>query len=738
MGIRIVDKIYTDQNSRTGSGLKANVFSNFSVQYILEYDTKFNLSRFDQVQKRGDIFILISGTWKELIGITNGSAITFQLGKTPPTVISTTVEWVDGARMKLADGGTKNDGIYEEGYFENNDGVVGFEFYYNLPKNSNLNNRTSLIDGEVMRFRVKLDNALTVLGGIDLMDQHGNKSGFSISTVQVERISDVDGLQRYQFDLSTRQSVVLDGTIYRSGDCIGDYAEFLAFSDFEDQSSFLRAISTQRGDTGYENENYNGGETDYTFNTILWEDASANLMNSFDFSQNSDFTITINGNFSGSEKFNVVFYTIPENTDIYSNNKSTLDSNLMLCTNASMINFSTPTNILGIENENGAKVDINTFNVVNNTTSVEITGTIVPNIQFTDIFSKRSETDRKYKILIQVDDSALVYDVSNAVAVLCDFKNSEKNKLPLGIWPNVTTIELQRGDGIAYSSTPDIGVESQVKAFVEFTLPKDTDENPWQEIGGRVVAVNIITEERFDLEHFPYSVENLPAMPEGDILLNYTQDRGYQLPDASENQEVSIQREYSLDGISKFGVRLLYSFRVDYRDWLLLSNANDDFFGSKTKNWYTYSSASNWQLQFEFYLKREEGEYINSLPFNINDYGQGGLTYLIEFFNTDNLLITKPLFDRNTRIKVTWTAPTVWNGGESGKISVRDVNSGNQFEINTYEDPYKNGNPLTPLTGESRLKMTIIGNEMVLECNIDARKLGPTFTISTQAKGDTL
>lgn len=753
MPIIVVNKVNKDLAGRSGTGFSNNSLDTINTTLTLELNTTLNMSIDVQVVKLGNVFTLTSGSWSELIAAFNGATIDFRLSKKTGTgggnpTQSTTVVTVSGADMELAIGGGYSDGVYSIGFFQITSAPEQFDFSVNLVDNNIQSGIDSLIDGESQRFSATLVNALTISGMTDSLIQLGNKSGGSqFTTTTIERIADAtNGNKVYEVIVIYKNWLCISSAPFFSSSAVGDYYEFQMFMINADPSVLVSGTHFQTGNTGFEDESFNGFPSAYNFVSIAWEDDLANPMDTFDFSQNSNFTIELAGAaFKVTDEFNFKMFTIPNDGTEFQNRANPIENNLMLAINNALVPNATPTNITGNLNDNGAGFDIQNFNVaVTAGISATVTGKVVPNAAFNTLFASKDINDRKYKIWIQCEDSTATFKSANTVNVLSDDSQSEENILPLGKWLDVSTLTMQDHNDDVYIGRPDPYLEDDILANVEFTLPKDVVENPWLSIRGRVVAQRISDGERFTIEEFVYDISGLPTNTVTGILpLDFTQNRGFKLPATSNKHDVTIQLFPSLDDGSNFGVQVLYPFIVRYEDWLKLPQANDDFFSTKNQNWFQYSDNANWNIRFEFALEREEGEFINEIEFDIHDYDDWGEVpgTEISFKKLDDTAITKPFADEVTKVTVTHEVDTeTWNGNEWVTIHVRPENGAPQWLIGTVLNRSDANNPLITLSGETKGKITVGTKIVTIEAAFDPFKdidLSGNVTFTSRISGST-
>ena len=742
MGLTVINKVNQDELGRSGGGFQGNTFDRIQTTYTLELDTTYEINATNQVLKSGNVLTLLSGSWSTLIAANNGASITFSLDNI--TNVPTTVNWVNGADMELVAVGVWPDGLYSIGFVQMTDPIEEVRAAYNLVKNSNPTGTTSLVDGSTNSFSCVLNNALTIGGGTDNFTQLGDKSGGSIfDTFTIERIADsvINGNKQYELVVSTKIWDFKESD-YAGPDALGDFIALVGLPTQGDLSVSILATYSQIGNTGFENENFNGVPPQYTLDSIAWEDNSANSITTMDFSQDSKFTIRIDGaSLAVTNQFNAKLFFVPNDATRYSDNLLTVDENLMLVQSASLIPNATPTNVTGNENEDGARCDFVSleFNVTAGS-HVDVTGTIRPNDEFKALYDQLDDNDRNFVLWIQCEDDTQIYKAANRVNVLADSGNMVEDIQPLGNWTGIKTLEMQNHNNEIVIG--DVHLEDDNIVIMEYTLPRiPSGVNPWDKIRLGIYAENTVTGEKFDLEEFVYDVSQLPVLPDQTLLLDYTQNRGFKLPATSNKHNIVIERDTTTDTPASFGVRILYPFIVRYEDWLPLPQASNDFFGSKNNNWAQYANAANWVVKFEHGLERDNSEYVDDIQFGIKDYDSWSDVSDIQYLKEDlSTALNAPYTDQITVVRAIHTVDTEdWNGNEWAQIHVRPENGSPQWLTSTVLDYSDTNNPLPPLTGETKAKLTVSTKVVIIEARFDPSKIDVSgnLTFTTRVKGDT-
>jgi len=754
MGLIVRNKTQTDRLTRSGAGFLGNYFDVISVQYELELDLRLDLRLRNPVfyDSTNDTLTLTSGSWVDLIGAFNGANVDIKFGTTGSPATSTTIVSVNGAIMTIAPASLGATGDKTAGYVEITDDPKDFEVSYNLVENTVSSGTGSLIDGEVVRFKGENVGALAVSGTIDLTQQ-GNKSGGSIfDTKLLTRVADAtNGNLQYTLDLTYKIWTCLSSAQYFSSDAVGDFAEFTMLMQQSNPASAVTTSYFETGNTGFENENFNGGVPDYTLTSIEWTDNSANVMQVFDYTQDSNFEIVIEGAFTASDSIDVKMFTIPNDAGQYQNKPLPIENNLMLAQNPTPIAPSTPTNITGNLNELGAGFNIININSTIVGTTMTITGRVVPNNTFKTLFNSRVVGDRAYKLVIATEDVTEVdYTRSNRVNVLADSAQAQKNLIDLGSF-GVSKLEFEDHNSDVYGATPNLYLEDDTLVTVEYVIPKILTTpalNPYVAIKGRIVIEQTTTGERYKLEEFVYDISGLPVLTDGSLPLDYLVDRGFKLPDTSDKKELIIERNTGADAPDVFGVRMKYPFITRYEDWITLQNVPVDFYSTDNNNWYNFASNPDWEIKFEHVIEENnpnvpfiQGEYIDEQVFTINDYDDWGETSTITFEKEDGTPLNKPSGVENTVVIATHTlAADTWSGNEYVEIHARPKKNAPQWTGSTVLDASDANNPLFPLFGETKTTIDVTAGTITSEVRFDFTKIDTTggLTFTSRVKGDSL
>lgn len=722
MALTVVNREFKDDQNRTLGFLLANSLDYIRATYTVEPFFGMSLSGAMFVMKDGNKFTLSSGSWEDF-GFVAGDTLTVNnlggYGLTETAVIS----YVDGAVLMCATSISGSYDSYNIGDFYVTKNPEGFNVDFNIIKNSDPLGLQSLIDGEQQRFTVDAVSSMAVNDTLT-MTQLGNPSGASTMTATVKRIADVSSRRRYEIALSFYLWPWVDGSSYEAGECVKPYIKIDALPQYNNPGLRLTATNSNLGNTGWKDENWNGGTPAYTPDSIVWTDDNSNTLDAFDYSQPSNFEITVNGAFTSGSKLQFKMFFPSDDDEDFKNLTTDHSKNTIATIRTAPISVATPVTFTSAVHPSGASYTVNAVTVTQFTTYAVITGRIVPNAAFTTLMESRDESNRKYRLWVRCENPSYDYNSSNAVNVEVDYDTAVKTPVPLGAYPLVKAgLRNHKLQNYFISGTRNVITEDDVQKWWLFRLPKN---ERYQSITGRVRAYNTVTEESFTLDEHVISLDQWPILSDGTMPISYTQPRGYKLPPSCTLNDVVLSRAPSFDTGGAYGVNFYYPFLSRWEDWLAQDNASNDFYGDKTKEWRHYDLDADWVIQTELEILTDDGAYSNTENFGIRTYDDWTGTSVFTFFKTDGTPITAPLSDQICKVVCTHTPNVQTNGAYNvwGMITVEPFENAPRWSISTV---YAHGgvvaNPLQPLSGETQLKVTTNNTNIVFECLFDPSKI---------------
>jgi hypothetical protein len=715
MALQVISRTFTDYQGRPLTFLLANSIDPITATYVIEPYFGFNLSTSNSVVKDVTNWTLTSGSW-EGYGFVAGDTITLSNIDGGAYTSTRTISLIDGALMILDSDYPVDNQAYSIGTFSVNKNPEGLDLSFNLVKNSTTGSENSLIDGEATRFTIDGLN-LFGINSFASMTQVGLKSGMSKITSVVTRLADVATRQRYSIALTFKVSPWMDSSVFAGSECVKPWLKVKCLPQYNNPSVFLTTTNVQNANTGYKDENFNGLPKNYTLNYLTWKTLANVAMTAFDYSQPSKFEIRVDGVFSASSKLNLKLFFLPINDADYKNNAFTHDQNTILLCKSSPITVGSNADLTSETHSSGANYVVSAINVTNNTTYSIISGTITPNMAFTTLLEDRQANDRNYKFWVRCENPTFDANSTDAVNLEIDSNAAIKTSVPLGAYKPLSD-KLLNHNYTSYLNGTTNAVITEDDVLREFTF-RWTKNQRFSYISGRIWAYNIITGAKFLLDEQTVNIESVPTISDGSIPVNYSQSRGFKLPETSEILRTTLLRVAGFDTATQFGLKFTFPFLTRWEYWQNQANANADFYASKNKDWQHYSADANWRMQTEVAIKVDAGEYLNPILFDVRTYDDWSGVSVFTYFKADGTPITAPIANEIITVKCTHTPTSMSFGAVEvwGSITVEPKESAPRWLISS--KLVHGSQPLNPLqcsTGQTKLKQTVNATNVVHEC----------------------
>lgn len=536
--------------------------------------------------------------------------------------------------------------LYTGAVIQANKPPEAVDFYFNLVKNGT-QSINSVIDGEVQRFQANNLTSLAVLGTANMV-QVGNKSGGVIKDAVIQLLS-VSGIVRnYRITYKFLQwGVIQDGALipsyYSASDCLVPSIKVETFNIFNNPNGKQFAQNgALLANTGFFNENFNGGINNYSVLGLQWKDSLGNVIDSMDYSGTSVFEAVVQAPLqTGASKYRIGLFWDSLDAQEYQNLLPDLQNNLMILVpefdfaSTGVLNPTVYTSGTTLGGANFTITEIR-FQIVG--PNVNITGKITPNAQFNNLMSSIPDGGRKFKIFAQISNSLLVNEDSNKVNLIL-FDSDCYDAPTIGVQiPNIHTELLldHSGQDITDSITANTTTEDDILYTCDFLLPENTN---YDGIRCGMSARNNVTGESFVLENQFLSFNSVPFIA-GKYVPNISIQRGFLLPLATDRNVISLQRKPILDVVGLYGLTLNYGFLLDWRYWIELPAVNDYFFdvlqdfNGKNRDWKMFFNG-DWNLYIDLYTEKNGVEDYNHFLFKPRDYED-------EPTVSSNIIITSP------------------------------------------------------------------------------------------------
>ena len=728
MALQIINRTFTDDQNRTLNFPFFSGYDRVKAKYTIEIDFSFVISASNSVLKVGNSFTLQNGSNWEDYGFFTGAIITgdYENGSSHSIPANTTITFVDGATIHLSSNLAGGDGSYTIGMFTLKEFADAIGFDFNLVPNIGAGNEFSVIDGEAIRFIADV-SGLAVNGTV-VPSQLGNKSGASQISALIRRILDSGLNKRYEIEVNFNPWTVKDTSMYFSTACPKPWISIKAFPEFQNVALFLETINTPSdANIGLKNEVGNGGTSDYSLTYCNFEDGDGNTLPSIDYNQETFFEIKISGVFSASSKFNLVLFHDSQDETTFKNLPTNFDQNLFAIKNNSPLSIGVVGgNIASASRPDGAEISINNLEITQFSTYVILTGSFVPNSTFTTVFNNKNATDRAYNFWVRCENPNLNSNNIRPVWVEVSESNFSKAFISLG---NYNIRNLGTFDH-SFNLVQKRIKEDDIRSNFEFLLP--TFNNDFQKITVGIKAKNTVTNEFFWLENFFADLTAIPMLPNGTKPVNLVQTRPFNLSPSNPNNVVKIIRKPANDIPNNYGVGIEYSYLARWEYWLQQLNTALAFYGNSTKDWFDYQ-ITDWDVVLSLEIETADGNYINDYSAEIFNYDDWSGVTSVEFFREDGVTaITNPIIGENTHVKITFEHDDLTIlSNKWAQMTVESFEQAPRWDLSSvWNWANVNQNPLKPLNGQTKLKVTSNVGSVVIEGLLDVSKLPNPTKIS--------
>ena len=747
---------FTDKQGRTLPSYISNVLDRHNV--VIDFRAKFGMTISDSknISVIDNTLILSSGTWSEL-GLTVGTAITAPAGveTSDGTIVSSgtfgtvNVLHVEGNYIVIDATLSGGDAIYVSGELSFNINPEGFEFYVNLVPASEGGDQYSLIKPEASnKFISQMVDTLTPGGSVIAFEQLGEQWGGGILYPTIQRLADSFGDKVYRLTLPDfRNYLFLNADPFAGDDCVKFWLKASVLPTIADPSVSVSVIhTTSGGNTGFFDEVFNGGGSDYAIGSINLT-IGASIVQTIDYTQATNFEIKVNGPFTASSKFGIGFFHVisPEDERYFPN--ATVENNAMLVSGES-IPVSTSTDITGTVNSFGARIDIEDLIIIQTGTEAVITGKLVPNSQFISEIANKEEGNRTFRFAVKVEDSTLTGNYIKPVWLTVIFDQMEKFIPPLGPWLDAfgyTTYDHNE-KAIPYIIGEDglvadrLITEDDIRTEIKFKIPRPSV----QQVNGRLftgIRLAAVAQKFdgsfFELEpYFDVPFDDYPVIDNAVVIDYSSGPLGRNLPPTSDKNVVTVGRLPVLDNTNNFGIVINYSTLLRWEYWLQQLNASNEFFGEKTKDWFHYQN-DEWEIALQLELVTTDGSYINYINLRHQNYDDWEGISSFEFQRLDGTALTKPLENEVCKLVAKHTLPAgdLWISELWGWIRVEPKEGAPNCMISTVL-PHGEvvQNPLQPISGETMANIVISGNILKIFALFDPSKIAVQNGISFSSR----
>ena len=710
--LQVIGRKFIDDQARELSFPFFSGYDRIKTVYTIDVEFSIDLSFSNAVVKDGNSLILTSGSWEDY-GFIVGADITGNYGANTLSA-GTTITYIDGGTLMTdtALSGTDGDS-FTSGSIICDVAPDAFEFYFNLIPNSMSGGDASLIDNEVNRFKVYLDSLS--IGSTANFTQLGLKSGGTSISATCKRIADT----QYEIAVNYNSWGVLLESEFTASACLKPYIRIISFPEYNNPTTSIQTVNTPSdANTGYYNEVGNGGVSAFSVASFDWTD------NNFFYNQPSEFTAVINGNFDSTSRFNICVFYDSNNESEYKNLPLSVHDNLMFLTTYPSLGIGTSSGIPSGQRADGAGLNLS-IDIDTTSSAATLIGTITPNAEFTTFIESLEESDRKFKLLIRVEDYTLIDNFINPVWLPCSIGTFDKFVEPLGEFTGVISLDLFDHAKENIRTGNQLVTEDDIKIVGLYSLPRF---NGFNSLSTEIVVRNGSTDAEFSLEKFTFNLSAFPLLTDGSKPIDQTFNRTFFLSPTNPNQIVRLYRRPDLDDEFTYCVQLEHSYLNNWKEWEAQTNADIYFFPNQDKNWIHYND-SPWSVNHLLTISTDVGDYKNYENILINDYDYIDAEFT--FMDLDGNPITKPYQNEKCIVICTHTSVDPFVNFNWAQMTIEPFEGSPRYDISSiYNFDSVVQNPLNPLLGDTLLDYMVSTYTIITKCIFDPSKMVDPSNVS--------
>lgn len=500
------------------------------------------------------------------------------------------------------------------------------------------------------------------------------------------------------------------------------------------------------GNTGWFNENFNSGLTNYSINGLLWKQTSPFVTipscqlkvgnaSKFEFYINN----TTSSPFSNNNTELILNFAKAPNfeSEYQSNNRDMLHN--FVWESKKIKASTTPTTVNGDNYSDAGLRSLKSIKATYiNATQIKIEGEIDMLQQAVDVFNESDEP--RYLFFVVIQNHTLTGEISDRVTLMIEsspfyFKVDFPDLIIFYAFKIIPHDIANYTDSFILR---DVFVEDELVGYCEFH-PRTYDlglgpvSQEFIRATGRVIAYNTSTNARFTLETNTINVSNTPVI-NGLQYFNITQNRAHHVP----VNEIRKPIRFYYDTVANKYV-FAYPYINDWSYWQPLQGVNNYFFDTiepnngLNKDWLNYSDGT-WKVGFELEIAMKVNDvpalYSSKMLYDMFDRnlppgassGDGGVetvSWYIKTFDSDSL--TELVDGTGKKYILGYKSTLVKCYFENGLSGYDDSQLTVVVGLEVYEEGGVNGKRrmssrydsdndtwFMPLSGETRVKTTVL------------------------------
>jgi hypothetical protein len=507
------------------------------------------------------------------------------------------------------------------------------------------------------------------------------------------------------------------------------------------------ASDYQLGNSGFDNENFNGGAPEYTLVSTTFKNALGDVIDNLEYDKVNTVVIVINSansRFANEyTKFLVNHQYIPDSYLEHTNTTTDLETNFM---------FDYAYNISGISATNGFQYGTNKqvikdFSIVHDSASQQ---TITVKIDLSSNYKLRlADSDGNFCIRVIVQDHTKQTEASDIVSIRACVSNYILDVSDDTLCTLETTFISHPDDELSTAvESTDAGLFVEDWQIAKTILAIKKNEDAILKNLELTIYATHATYGDFTLETKLFNTEAAPIVSDIQVI-SISGMKGYKMGSGNIFNEFSFERKSSLDDATYAYYEIIYPFKIRWEDFKSLSGVSPQFYNPLEKqsgynnDWARFYDGTGWLIKYKTKATVTKDEYDNETEaisdLTAHDYDDAeDWTYDIKSYDystgteiTGNVLLdgwtTIKVFcqkilgiqpDVNTITALIGVAPT--NNG--GTTIIREVSNVHEFETDTC---------WRSIVGGGLLKVEKVGSDYILSAILDndkLRKIYPTAT----------
>ena len=509
--------------------------------------------------------------------------------------------------------------------------MEAIRYNWNLIGNSENPTFNSKIDNSNQELTV--NNYPTGSTPVTAMNFFGDLS-YQIGSATITRLATgtVTGQQQFRiihefyitpFFLSAQYTDLQNGvapSYFLNAECLKFIFRIEAGEDLSNPNSFQFSQTLDvSGNSGWFDESFNSGYTDYSVKSISYEDdISTNSVPGIQLSTDKTrIKIVIENTISSpflnnNTDFTANFSYLPEFQTEYQQNNKTVIENFYFDRGFQTVGSA------AIAGDNFG-TDEQVFETIEATftSTSEIEVELLVSLSPAMISDIEARGRKAFAIWITTQNHLLATADADKVALLADVEVFYQDTTDAGLltWANPVFLKHYETDPLTEGADTINGrIEDDILRYDQFYIDRNGREDNTiniQQTRQFLIAKNSVTGDEFILEQFFQNWNNTTLVNDGTPagqyttqFINFVQDRVFKMPTNDERKQIKVDRRADLDTTDFRYYEMYYPFMMRWEDWIALLNANTNFFDASLPQnglnnlWNRYSTFANWDVYY--------------------------------------------------------------------------------------------------------------------------------------------